>query len=137
MSVRVSSSECGQSRVIWNMHCPAMSITKRGHSIGVKAILAAVMLPFLVACSGEPSSSEIDKTVRTYMSESQAQLQRMSGTKGSLGEIHDVKKLGCKSDTDISYRCDVELDISQFGNRKKGPINFRFIKGSDGWMLSQ
>lgn len=102
---------------------------------GVAAVALASLASALAGCSGEPSSSDIDKTVRAYMTDSQAQLQRISGTKNTLGEIHDVKKLGCKSDTDVSWRCDVEIDISQIGNRTKGPASFRFVKGSDGWAL--
>ena len=86
---------------------------------------------------GRPMPGLIDKTVRNYMSQSQAQIQSFTGAKSSLGEIHDVKKLGCKSDTDVSWRCDVEVDITQFGNRTKGPASFRFVKGSDGWALGR
>ena len=114
-------------------HHTSASRTHRGFATLTLASLAAA----LAGCSGEPSASDIDKTVRTYMSQSQAQLQRLSGTKNSLGEIHDVKKLGCKSDTDVSWRCDVEIDISQQGNRAKGPASFRFVKGSNGWALAQ
>ncbi|MCR6480892.1 hypothetical protein NU688_32375 [Variovorax sp. ZS18.2.2] len=104
---------------------------------GFVAVALASLTATLVGCSGEPSAGDIDKTVRSYMSESQTQLQKLSGTKNSLGEIHNVKKLGCKSDTDASWRCDVELDVTQFQNRTKGPASFRFIKGSDGWTLAR
>ncbi|QNK65809.1 hypothetical protein [Variovorax sp. PAMC26660] len=109
------------------------SQTNRGLAVVALVSLATA----LAGCSGEPSSSDVDKTVRKYLSESQAQLQRLSGTKNSLGEIHDVKKLGCKADTDVSWRCDVELDMTQAGTRNKAPAQFRFVKGSDGWSLSR
>ena len=111
----------------------SLSKMHRGFAVVSLTLLGAA----LTGCSGEPSSSDIDKTVRTYMEQSQAQLQSFSGTKTSLGEIHDVKKLGCKSDTDVSWRCDVEIDLTQFGSRTKGPASFRFVKGSDGWSLGR
>ena len=104
---------------------------------GVAGVSLALLGLTLAGCSGEPSASDIDKTMRTYMSESQAQIQKISGSKSSLGEIHEVKKLGCKSDTDVSWRCDVERDKTQRGSRAKGPASFRFVKGSDGWALSR
>jgi len=101
------------------------------------AVLSPLLLLALTACGGEPSAGDIDKTVRAYMSASQMQLQAFSGTKSSLGEVHDVKKLGCKKDTDVAWRCDVEIDITQLGNRAKGPASFRFVKASDGWALAR
>lgn len=112
---------------------PSFPQPRHGLTIVALVSLAAV----LTGCSGEPSAGDIDKTVHNYMNESQAQMQKLTGTKNSLGEIHDVKKLACKSDTDVSWRCDVELDMTQFGNRKKVPASFRFVKGSDGWALSK
>jgi hypothetical protein len=113
-------------------HHTSFSQAHRGLAVVALASLATA----LVGCSGEPSAGDVDKTVRAYMSDSQAQLQKLTGTKGTLGEVHEVNKLGCKSETDKSYRCDIELDVTQFGNRKKGPASFRFTKGSDGWLLS-
>ena len=102
------------------------------------AVVSLTLLTMgLAGCSGEPSAGEIDRSVRTHMSESQAQMQKLTGSKGSLGEIHNVKKLSCRSDTDVSWKCDVELDMTQFGNRTKGPASFRFVKGADGWALSR
>ncbi len=114
-------------------HHTSLSKMHRGFAVVSLALLGVA----LSGCSGEPSAGDIDKTVRNYMSQSQAQIQSFTGAKSSLGEIHDVKKLGCKSDTDVSWRCDVEVDITQFGNRTKGPASFRFVKGSDGWALGR
>lgn len=104
---------------------------------GFAVVSLALLGVTLAGCSGEPSAGDIDKTVRTYMSQSYAQMQKISGSKSSLGEIHDVKKLGCKPDTDVSWKCDVELDMTQLGNRTKGPAQFRFVRSSDGWALSR
>ncbi len=102
------------------------------------AWLSPVLLLALAACgSSEPSASDIDRAVRAHLSQSYAQLQQISGTKSPIGEIHSVKKLGCKSDTDVSWRCDVEIDLSQLGERGRGPVLLRFVKGSDGWTLAQ
>lgn len=114
-------------------HHTSLSKMHRGFAVISLTILGAT----LTGCSGEPSAGDIDKTVRNYMSQSQAQIQNLTGSKSSLGEIHDVKKLGCKSDTDVSWRCDVEIDITQYGSRAKGPASFRFVKGSDGWSLGR
>ena len=114
-------------------HHTSLPKMHRGFAVVSLALLGVT----LAGCSGEPSAGDIDKTVRTYMSQSHAQMQKISGSKSSLGEIHDVKKLGCKPDTDVSWKCDVELDMTQLGNRTKGPAQFRFVRSSDGWALSR
>lgn len=50
-------------------------------------------------------------------------------------KVHDVQKLGCKSEeTGGAFQCDVEVDsTSPAGLRAKRVSQLRLIKGSDGW----
>ena len=54
-----------------------------------------------------------------------------------MPKISGLKKIGCKEDGEKAYRCDVEMEVSQDGQVNKGPANLRFVKGSDGWMVSK
>ena len=56
---------------------------------------------------------------------------------GLAPEITSVKKIGCKSDSDKAYLCDVELEVKQFGSVTKGISPVRFVKASDGWAISK
>jgi hypothetical protein len=91
----------------------------------------------LSGCSNEPSAGEIDKAVRQEMTNGRAQMQRLGASPSMVGEINNVEKLACKEETKVRYRCDVEIDLTQSGNRAKGPASFAFIKGSNGWSLSK
>lgn len=91
----------------------------------------------LSGCSNEPSASEIDKAVRQEMTNGRAQMQRLGASPSMIGEIHNVEKLACKEETKVRYRCDIEIDLTQSGNRVRGPASFSFIKGSNGWSLSK
>lgn len=112
-------------------HHTSLSKMHRGFAVVSLAPLGVA----LSGCSGEPSAGDIDKTVRN-LSQSQAQIQSFTGAKSSLGEIHDSRSWDANL-TLMCPGCDVEVDITQFGNRTKGPASFRFVKGSDGWALGR
>ena len=52
-----------------------------------------------------------------------------------LPEINSLKKIGCKEDGERAYRCDVELEMTQFGITNKAPVNLRFVQASEGWTV--
>lgn len=97
----------------------------KGLSIGVVLVLA------LAGCGGEPSEKDIQSAI---MKEQQATPELM---KGLVPEITGVKKVGCKADGDKAYVCDLEMDAKQFGTTKKAVAPVRFIKASDGWVITK
>ena len=47
-------------------------------------------------------------------------------------EVPEFKKLGCKDDGERAYRCYIEV----ITKRGKKIIPARFVKGSDGWVVT-
>jgi len=108
----------------------------------MKKILALMAVLSLTACGTGPSESDMNVAVKKAVEESNKQLAAMGGSLGSAGqgmvdmlktEAPEVKKIGCKEDGDNAYRCDIEI-ISKKG---KNATSARFVKGSDGWMITQ
>ena len=57
-----------------------------------------------------------------------------------MPKFHSAKKLDCTNDkSGAGYTCDVELDVTgSFGGpRNKGVVQLRFVKGSDGWVITK
>jgi hypothetical protein len=93
----------------------------------------------LVGCSGEPSSSDIKTVVEAELKPALEMQSKMLSSvlgaeSGSEFSLKEVNKLGCKSDGDNAYKCDVELVMS---SGKAQNIPLRFVAGSKGWVLSQ
>ncbi len=88
----------------------------------------------LAGCGGEPSEGQIKETI-------EKQVQRESAAAGAfsdmLPKVSVSKKIGCKGDGDNAYKCDVELLVTQGKSQNTGVKQFRFVKASDGWALSQ
>ena len=57
--------------------------------------------------------------------------------KSYLPDIKSVKKIGCKEDGDKAYKCDVEMEVTQMGKTNKEIAPFRFVKASDGWVVTK
>jgi hypothetical protein len=85
----------------------------------------------LAACSSEPSDDDIQAAVAK---EQKATPEIMQGL---VPEIISVKKIGCKSDSEKAYICDVEVEAKQFGSVTKGVSPVRFVKASDGWAIAK
>lgn len=102
---------------------------------------AAVAL--LAACSSEPSEGDLKQALETKMEEVN---KEMAGTMTALSgkadpslkvELHSVKKVGCKESPKGGYFCDLEVDMSApLQGRVKQVANHRFVKGSNGWVMS-
>ena len=90
------------------------------------------LLVMLSACSSEPSSSDVDKVVRSSVEQAARQLGGFGGF--DKVKVHDVQKLGCKSEgSGAAFVCDVEVDsTTAAGLRAKRVSQLRLIKGSDG-----
>lgn len=108
----------------------------------IKKILAALAVVPLVACGSGPSESEIASAVKKSIEEQNKQIASVGSMFGGATqgvansmkmEVPEVKKLSCKQDGDSAYRCDVELTSKQ----GKNVVPARFVKGSDGWVITK
>lgn len=107
------------------------------------SIFLALTAVLLSGCSGEPSSSDIEKLVETEvkpMLEIQAKtMARSIPGRGAefQAKLSDVNKIGCKADGEAAYACDVELVMETAEGDKSRIVTMRLVKGSSGWVLSQ
>lgn len=91
--------------------------------------------------SGEPSSSDIYKAVKTKVDQENQEMKQVSGDDSYAKVLHEVKKVGCSAAQDPSgYNCDIEIDLEStlplFGHRRsKKVVQFLFVNGSEGWQL--
>ena len=93
----------------------------------VTVILFALLA--LSGCYSDPSATDIDTTVRQMHSRTLL---------SAIVPIHDVSKIGCTSAKGApGYNCDVEMETSIVGSRTKTVARLRFVKGNDGWTLTQ
>lgn len=90
----------------------------------------------LSACGGSPSESDVRAALQKQVDAGRAQAEQLMGRSSFLDKqieeqkkaIEGVKLIGCKSDGDKAYLCDVEA--------KGGAGRVRMLKGSDGWIAS-
>lgn len=107
---------------------------------GTRHLVLAAGAVLLAACSGEPSANDVEKAVFANAAQGSAQMEQLSrgSSKSFIPQVHSVKKLGCRQETDTAYLCDIELDMtSPQGVRGKVPTSMRFIKASEGWAASR
>lgn len=101
-------------------------------SLRLISVSATILLGVALAgCSSEPSEQDIQAAIAKEQKSTPEILE------GLAPEITSVKKIGCKSDSDKAYLCDVELEVKQFGSVTKGISPVRFVKASDGWAISK
>lgn len=99
------------------------------------SIVGGFLIAALAGCSGEPSSSDIERAVRSNV-EQPIQLAKKAGV---VMEVHQVKKVACAAAQGAAgFNCDVELDMTvPPAGRSKGIRKVRFVKASDGWQVAQ
>lgn len=88
----------------------------------------------LVGCGGAPSDAEIKATVERQQAQD---LKNAGAAAGFLPTIKVLKKVGCKEDGEKAYKCDLEIEATQMKNTQTGVVQMRFVKTSDGWMVSR
>jgi len=96
----------------------------------------------IAGCSSGPSDSEMkaalqktaDATIAAVMGTG-AEAQKM----GDMAKVEykAVKGLGCKSDGDKSYRCDVQMEVSSIAGVQSNTQSIRFVKTDSGWVPVQ
>ena len=97
----------------------------------------------LTACGGVPSDGNIKASIEKQMGADAKAMEQFGGkqaanmAKNWLPEIKSIKKIGCKEDGDKAYKCDVEMEVTQKGKTNKGIAPFRFVKASDGWVVTK
>lgn len=110
----------------------------------MKDLLLAVAIAttlILSGCSGEPSQSAIEAAIQKDIARSNEAAKQMVGKAippDMLAKLNSAKKLACTKETDKTYKCDVEIDMTAplMGPVKKtAPV--RLVNGSDGWVVSQ
>ncbi|MGA7778235.1 MAG: hypothetical protein WCA85_11060 [Paraburkholderia sp.] len=103
-------------------------------SAAIAAALCAAVL--LSACSGSPSEGDVRAALEKQVDAGRAQTEQLLGKSSFLDSqmdqqkqaVANIKLVGCKSDGDKAYLCDVE------SNGTAGRV--RMLKGSDGWLAS-
>lgn len=105
-------------------------------------ITASLIALSLAGCSSGPSEGDIGKVVKAEIEKSNHQFDNIAGgmMKGKMQtELHSVKKIGCKeAEGSPGYNCDVEIDATApMVGRHKETAKIRFVKGDDGWKITQ
>lgn len=91
----------------------------------------------LAACSGAPSDSDMKKALQKNADQTiGALLGNDKNAQDAKPKYDSVKGLGCKSDGEKAYRCDVEIEMTSMLGKQKTAQSIRFVKGSDGWIAS-
>jgi len=103
------------------------------HAVSIAGVLLAASA--LSGCSGEPSSTDIERAVRSNVEHSNKQTKKA----GLVLEVHEVRKVACAAaQGSAGFNCDIELDATvPFAGRSKGVKQVRFVKASDGWQVAQ
>lgn len=110
--------------------------------------LSRLILPLacalgLAACTNEPTEADLRQAVERQVSAQNASMEQLLGkgltqaARQFTGEIKGVRKIGCQPDGEQAYRCDVELEIEHLGTLAREPASYRFVKGSEGWMVAR
>ena len=87
----------------------------------------------LAACGGSPSESDVRAAIEK---QSEQQLRAIAGKGAFVDEqiaeqkkaVEAAKLIGCKSDGDKAFLCDVEANGSS--------VRVRMLKSSDGWLAA-
>ncbi|OXC75667.1 hypothetical protein BSU04_25900 [Caballeronia sordidicola] len=98
--------------------------------------VAALASLSLAACGGSPSESDVRAALSKQVDAGLEQARQIAGKNAFFDrqaaerheEVQAMKLIGCKSDGEKAYLCDVE--------GKGGAGQIRMLKGSDGWLAS-
>jgi len=100
------------------------------------AIGALAVALSLAACGGSPSESDVRAALSKQVDAGQEQARQMVGKNAFFDQqaeqqrqaIAGIKLIGCKSDGEKAYLCDIE--------GKAGAGQIRMLKGSEGWLAA-
>lgn len=125
------------NRVSAALHPPGrQAATARLLALSPRTMIIALAAALsLAACSGSPSESDVRAALGKQVDAGLQQARQIAG-KNSFFEqeaeqqrqaIAGVKLIGCKSDGEKAYLCDIE--------GKAGAGQIRMLKGSEGWLV--
>ena len=121
----------------------------------ISFIMLGFALAMLAGCSGEPSTSDVEKAVKKRYPEgwhyrgtttNQQALVAIGGsvfvpeTKSVYAPISEIKKLDCASLQAVgapACTCNVEIVYTDSGVQKRKNEMYVFVRNSDGWVLNQ
>lgn len=102
-----------------------------------KYIAVALVACTLAGCSGAPSDADMKNALQKNVDQTiGALLGNDKNAQDAKPKYDSVKGLGCKSDGEKAYRCDVEIEMTSMFGKQKSAQSIRFVKGSDGWIAS-
>jgi hypothetical protein len=91
----------------------------------------------LSACSSAPSDGDMKAALQKNADQTMvALLGDDKEAQKAKPKYTSVKGLGCKSDGENAYRCDVEVEMTSMMGQQKTAQSIRFVKGSDGWIAT-
>jgi hypothetical protein len=101
--------------------------------------LCLALAGLIVGCAKGPSDSEMKAALQKTADATMAGLIGTGAEAKQLGglakvEYLQVKSLGCKSDGDHSYRCDVQMEVKSMVGTQNNTESIRFIKTDSGWV---
>jgi hypothetical protein len=107
-----------------------LALSSRTTTIALAAALS------LAACSGSPSESDVRAALGKQVDAGLEQARKIAGKNSFFDQeaeqqrqaIAGVKLIGCKSDGEKAYLCDIE--------GKAGAGRIRMLKGSEGWLAA-
>jgi hypothetical protein len=105
----------------------------------LSSLLVLIFSFGLVACSGEPSSSDIKKVIEADFEKANKLLAAMAAmTKKPAPkiELKSVNKIGCEEvkDQKDTYKCNVEVEAALPNKPAKKETGIMLmVKGKDGW----
>lgn len=92
----------------------------------------------LAACSGEPSTGDVEQAIRAELAASQAQAQFLVPAAATVkAELFAAKKVRCSSASNgAGYKRDVDIDVAMpLAGRTHKTVVMRFVKAADGWKV--
>lgn len=118
---------------------PSLNSRREAHASRAmpRALFLAVLASLsLAACGGSPSESDVRAALSKQIDAGLEQARQIAGKNAFFDrqaedrrqEVAAMKLIGCKSDGEKAYLCDVE--------GKGGAGQIRMVKGSDGWLAS-
>lgn len=95
--------------------------------------LATIISTQIVSCSGEPSSSDIDKTIRSKTDAATKELKKIGIN--DMPKILNIRKVGCaKAQYEPGFICDIESEVEiDKNNVVRGVEKYRFVNSEKGW----
>lgn len=109
------------------------------------AMLSVATILALSACSsGAPTSSDVEKALKSGMAKAMSQASSVQGGQAVSAimakvQIKSVKVLDCSKDASGNgFDCKVETEVSTpFAGDQKNTRMLHLVKGSEGWVITR